>query len=178
MNKRRAWGMAMVAVIGTVGVVGLARAEPSACARVGVWFGEASDAGLKWLGNHTPGTNATTGQLSFQWAQVDPSYGAKFQAYRMTSGEGVWVKVGPGTYKYTWFAYGLMPFATGYQPPMPATMDVPVYALRVTGTGIMTSCDHMDISYTAEFLTPDLTKTYYTVAGTAVENRMPFSAAP
>lgn len=178
MNKRRAWGMATAAVVGTFAVVGVARAEPSACARVGVWFGESTDAGLKWLGNHTPGTSATTGQLSFEWAQVDPSFGAKFPAHRMTKGEGIWVKVNPGTYKYTWFAYGLMHYPTGYPAPMPATIDVPVYALRVTGTGIMTSCDHMDISYTAEFLKPDLSMTYHTVAGTAVENRMPFSAAP
>lgn len=178
MNKRQVLGMAMAGIVGAFAVAAPAQAEAINCTRVGTWFGEAADAGLKWLGNHTQGTSATTGQLSFEWVQVDPSYGGQFPALRLTSGEGVWAKVNQTTYKYTWFAYGLRPVATGYPPPMPASIMVPIYALKVTGTGVKTSCDETQITYTAEFLSPDLTTTYHTASGTATEKRMLLTAAP
>ena len=177
MRKRRVLGLALGSIIGALAVAGTAQAAANECVLVGTWFGEA-EPGMKWTAIFTPGTSATTGQVSLAWSTIDPTYGAQFPAFRLTSPQGVWQKVNQKTYTYTWIAYGTRPKPTGYPPPYPADVDTPVYALRASGEATMTDCSQMTLTYKAEFMSPDLATTYGVFNGTGTETRMPLVVAP
>jgi len=177
MSRRCVLGLATAGIVAVFAVAGTAQAAAKECGLVGTWFGEAAP-GMKWVGSFTPGTSATTGQLNLTWVTVDPTYGAQFPAHGLTGPQGVWQKVDQRTYKYTFFAYGTRPLATGYLPPYPGTIDVPVYALRTSGEATIIDCDQVTLTYKAEFMSPDLATTYAVFNGTGTENRMQLVTAP
>lgn len=173
MNKQRILGIALAAAA-LMGGASMSQAVAGECGIVGSWFGQDPATPLRWMGMHTPGTNATTGQVGIDWVLVEPTFGGKFPASQMTVGRGVWEKVKQGSYRYTWFSYGLMQAP----PPLPSSLMVPVYLARVSGTATLPTCDHKDIAYTVEFFSPDMTTLYHTATGTGTEERMPLTVTP
>jgi hypothetical protein len=173
MTRQKTLGIAL-AVAALMGGASLAHAGASECGIVGSWFGQDPATQLRWMGMHTPGTSATSGQIGIEWVLVDPSFGGQFPASQMTAGSGVWEKVKQGSYRYTWFSYGMMQAP----PPLPSSMMVPVYLARISGTATMPTCDHKDITYTAEFFSPDMGMLYHTATGTGTEDRMPLTVTP
>jgi hypothetical protein len=174
MLKQKVLGLTLVAAAALLGGGGIAHATASECGIGGTWFGHDPGTGLRWLGMHTPGTSATTGQIGIEWSFVDPSFRGQFPATQMTAGKGAWEKVKQGSYTYTWYAYGQMQAPS----PMPAWMMVPVYVLRISGTATMPTCDHKDITYKAEFFSLDMTTLYHTASGISTEDRVPLVVTP
>ena len=166
MTKRHAASIALAAVVALAAGSGNAQAGSRNCSRVGTWFG-VGDSGMTWIAIDTPGPDATVGQTSLEWVLLDPTLGGLFPtAARATGGQGVWEKVKHGHYKYMWMAYALD--ASG----------LPVFAARTSGFLWMRTCDHVDITYALELVSP-LQNIFTDVpafgafTGTATETRMP-----
>jgi len=159
MIKRQTMGAALAVALALV--AGSAWPAANECGRVGTWYG-ATPAGLTWLGTDTPGTSATTGQLSLEWVTVTPNF-YNYGVNRLTGARGVWEKVKQGLYEFSWVAYGISstaPFA-------------PVYKIRVSGMITHADCDHADLSYTIEFFIPPSNPNPVVMpAGTGTETRM------
>ena len=172
MGKPHVLSISLAAAVSLLGAGALAHAATSECGLTGTWFGHDPGTGLRWLGIHTPGTSATSGQIGIEWVFVDPSFGGQFPASRMTAGKGVWEKVARGSYKYTWYAYG--------QAPAPSTAGLmqPVYVVRISGTATMPTCNHKDITYKAEFFSLDMTTLFHTASGISTEHRVPLVLTP
>ena len=164
MSKRQILGTALAAVIGAFAVAGVAQAESNNCGRPGTWFG-ASDIGVTWLGVHTPGVNATVGQLDLAWTRGDSTFNGQFPAgTELTHSRGIWEKVKAGTYKYTHISYGRLNGA-------------PIYAMRISGRLVNTDCDHATIGYKLEIFSPAATMDtggapVMAISGTGTETRM------
>jgi hypothetical protein len=145
---------------------GVGLAQSKECGRVGTWFG-LGDSGSTWIAVDTRGSSATTGQLTLEWALVDPTLGGFFPtAARVTGATGVWEKVNELKYKYTWVAYGL------------TAEGLPVFLARTSGFATMAGCDRVDITYALELFEPGQDMwtddpAFGTFAGTGIETRMP-----
>ena len=158
-NKPQRIGAALAVAGALLGGAGAAWGAASDCGNVGTWFGQdPTEGGLRWIAINMPGTSATTGEMSLKWTMIDPSFGGYFpDATQMTDGSGVWQLVSQGVYRFTFVTYGTMLVA--------GRIVVPVYAMRVSGTGTLTTCDHSEITYTAEFFSPDLAIRYDAATG-------------
>ena len=55
---------------------------------------------------------------------------------------------------------------------------VPVYLMRISGSVTMPTCDHKDITYTAEFFSPDMATLYHSATGIGTEHRVQMVTAP
>lgn len=142
-----------------------AMAGSNTCSRVGTWFG-AGDTGFQWLAVDSPGASATAGQITLEFSLIEPTFGGYFPtAVRVTTALGVWEKLNHRKYRYTWIACGID--AGGNQ----------VYVGRATGMAVLADCDHVNLTYTAEFFDPaqDISTeepAYGAFPGTAEETRM------
>jgi hypothetical protein len=87
MIKQRVLGLTKVAAAAMLGGGGIPHAAASECGIGGTWFGHDPGTGLRWLGMHTPGTSATTGQISIEWSFVDPGFRGQFPATELTAGK-------------------------------------------------------------------------------------------
>ena len=142
MIKRAKLGIAL-ATVAALGIAsGSAWATKTECGRVGTWLGTAG--GLTWLGTDTPGTSATTGQMSLEWVAITPNF-FNYTANHLTAGKGVWEKVTPREYEFSWVAYGVNTSSTS---------QTPIYKIRVSGVILHEDCDFANISYTTEFFIP------------------------
>ena len=174
MIKQQVFRITLAAAVALLGSGGMAHAAATECGMVGTWMGHDPGTELRWLGTGTPGTSATTGQFGIDWVFVEPSFGNQFPATQMTAGRGVWEKVRQGSYKYTWYAYGLMKAGA----PAPDWLMVPVYLMRISGLVTMPTCDHKDITYTAEFFSPDMATLYHSATGIGTEHRVQMVTTP
>lgn len=163
MLKRKIIGIAVAAAV-ALGA-GSAWAESDTCGKVGVWFGtsETVFGPLTWLGNNTPATSATAGQLSLEWVAVPAGFLGNFGVDRLTNAQGIWEKAKKkGEYRFSWVAYGIN---------NTAPWD-PIYMMRVSGPFSLVDCDHANVSYTIEFFLPPSNPNPVIIPGTANETRM------
>ena len=143
MIKRAKLGIALATVAALAVASGSAWAIKTECGRVGTWLGSAVGS-LSWLATDTPGTSATTGQVSLEWVVIPPNF-FNYGVNHLTAGKGVWEKVTPREYEFSWVAYGVNISATGMTP---------IYKIRVSGVIVHEDCDFANISYTTEFFIP------------------------
>lgn len=168
MTKKRlpVMGVILAAVCAALLFAGGANtmaAAPS-CTCVGTWYGQ-SDNGFTWIEVITPGTNATSGQVSLHWVLVDPTFGGRFpEVVKVTDAYGVWEKVNRRNTKFTWLVYGLD--ATG----------AVIFVGRVSGTDAMDGCNSLMSTYVLEVFLPgqDMTtdEPVDCGTGTSVETRV------
>lgn len=164
MRKRHILRTALAGVVGAFAVAGVAQADSNNCGRPGAWFGAAPDIGVTWLGVHTPGVNATVGQLDLEWTKGNSTFGVFPPGTELTNSRGVWEKVKAGTYKYTHISYGRYNGA-------------PIYAMRISGLLANTDCDHATITYKLEIFAPAASMDsggapVMVTSGTGTETRM------
>jgi hypothetical protein len=173
MKRVKTWRRIVLAATVAAALVSLgASRAPAAnaqaqepCTEEGAWQG-AADNGFTWTNVITRGGDATRGQLDLAWVVVDPTLGGAFQnGARVTAARGVWKKVDGRNALWTWVAFGLD--ASGH----------PAYAMRASGTHLMTDCRHLDIIYTMAVFLPSQDMSSDTpvavLHGTARETRMP-----
>jgi hypothetical protein len=107
------------------------------CDRVGTWYGT-GDQGNTWITIYSPGSNATKGQLTSEWIEMDATLGIFNDVVRLTDAQGVWEKIDQHTYRIFWIAYGLN-----------AANEI-VYTGRASGTMVLDGCDHVTGDYVLE----------------------------
>lgn len=124
-----------------------------------------------WLGIQTAGsTDAKNGEMLLNWVYVagDLLNAGSSQASRMTPGHGVWEQISNGTYRYTWYAYGIDSWGS------------PLFSIRVKGLATNTDSNNVAISYTYDVFAPAVlpqdmsgATPVATITGNAEETRVP-----
>jgi len=121
----------------------------------------------RFFTQYAAGANATTGPLTLEWIEFDPTLGGAFaSAVRATQGVGEWRLHGQ-SYDYVWVAYGL------------DIVGNTLYTLRSSGTGTFQGCGTIVFDWVldVEVPTPGGPLLVSCLAGTGTKQRIPLEPA-